>query len=125
MRNKIKFRLAGIGIMIAGFAFFGAVVMLLWNILVPQIFGLMSLNYLQAVGILVLARVIFGGMDGGLFNQRQRADDNRPHHGNDLRERWMNMNEDERKEFMEKEMQRRFSHGFGERPEQNRGNRDE
>jgi hypothetical protein len=39
-------------------------------------------------------------MDGGLHNHRQRADEHHPHHGNELREKWMNMSEEERKEFM-------------------------
>ncbi|MDR0322223.1 MAG: hypothetical protein LBI28_12025 [Treponema sp.] len=116
MKNTLKFRFAGIGIMLAMCAVFGAAVMLLWNFLMPQIFGLMPLNYLQATGLLVLARVLFGGLGGGWHNRR--AGGHLFHHDNKLREKWMTMSEDERKDFMEKEMHRRFS---GE----DRGNRNE
>lgn len=35
--------------------------MWLWNALVPDIFGLPKLIWLQALGLLVLARMLFGG----------------------------------------------------------------
>ncbi|MDR0321565.1 MAG: hypothetical protein LBI28_08685 [Treponema sp.] len=127
MRNTFKFRFAGIGIMLAMYAVFGAAVMLLWNALMTQIFGLMELNYLQSVGLLILGRLLFGGLGGGLHNRHRGMGGHLFHHDNKLREKWMTMSEDERKEFMENEMHRRFSplHGFGERTEQNRGNRNE
>jgi len=44
------------------FAFlFGYFVMLLWNWLMPAIFGLGLITFWQAVAIIVLARLIFGG----------------------------------------------------------------
>lgn len=51
------------GILIAAlFAFvFGLFIMLLWNWLMPLLFNLPVINYWQAVGIIVLARLIFGG----------------------------------------------------------------
>lgn len=43
------------------FAFlFGYFVMLLWNWLMPEMFGLGVINYWQAFGIIILARLIFG-----------------------------------------------------------------
>jgi hypothetical protein len=86
--------------------------MLLWNSLLPEIFGLQQLNYLQATGLLVLARILFGGHIGGLGGDRHH----RGHHfhRNHLREKWMNMSEEERKEFAEKGMHRHhFSHRHG------------
>jgi hypothetical protein len=126
MKNTIKFRFAGIGIMLAMYAVFGAAVMLLWNVLMTQIFGLMELNYLQATGLLVLGRLLFGGLGNG-WHDRSRGGDRHHlfHHNNELREKWMTMSEDERKEFMENEMRHRFSHGFGERTRPNGGNRNE
>jgi hypothetical protein len=53
-----------IGMVILGIAvavLFGFVVMWLWNWLMPMIFGLTKLTYWQAVGILILAKIIFGG----------------------------------------------------------------
>jgi hypothetical protein len=47
----------------AVFAFlFGYFVMLLWNWLMPTIFGLTTITFWQSVGIVLLARLIFGGV---------------------------------------------------------------
>jgi hypothetical protein len=107
MKNILKFRFAGIGIMLAMVAVFGAAVMLLWNALMPQIFNLPQIGYLQAAGLLVLARVLFGGTGNDrrnyAINRGARGGGYLFEHGNKLREKWMNMSEEERKEFMEKE----------------------
>ena len=43
------------------FAFLvGYVVMRLWNWLIPDLFGLTTITYWQAVGVLVLAKLFFG-----------------------------------------------------------------
>ncbi len=39
---------------------FGLVVKLLWNWLAPAVFNLHAVTYLQAVGMIVLARLLFG-----------------------------------------------------------------
>ena len=39
---------------------FGLFVKMLWNWLAPGVFGLKEIGYLQAVGIVVLARILFG-----------------------------------------------------------------
>ena len=39
----------------------GEVVMLLWNWLMPAIFGWPQINFWQAVGLLALCRILFGG----------------------------------------------------------------
>ena len=44
---------------------FGFVIMWLWNWLMPMIFGLTVLSYWQAVGIFILAKILFGGHGGG------------------------------------------------------------
>ena len=43
---------------------FGWLVMLLWNWLMPVIFGLGLISYWQAFGIVVLAKLIFGSVGG-------------------------------------------------------------
>jgi hypothetical protein len=107
MRNTIKFRFAGIGLLLVTVAAFSVAVMLLWNALMPQIFAFPQIGYLQAAGLLVLARILFGGI-GGSHARRIGAlgamEDGRLFgRGNKLREKWMNMSADERKEFVEKE----------------------
>lgn len=50
----------------AGFALlFGYIVMQLWNWLMPDIFGLAEINFWKAVGIIILARLVFGGFKHG------------------------------------------------------------
>lgn len=39
----------------------GLVVQTLWNNLMPDIFGLQEINYWQAVGLLILGHLLFGG----------------------------------------------------------------
>ncbi|MBN1339172.1 MAG: hypothetical protein JXA03_07605 [Bacteroidales bacterium] len=47
------------------FAFiFGYFVMLLWNWIMPELFGLPEIDYWLAFGIIILARLIFGGFGG-------------------------------------------------------------
>ena len=55
----------GIGAIIGFAILFGFVIMWLWNWLMPEIFGLMTITYWQAVGLLILAKLMFGGMGGG------------------------------------------------------------
>lgn len=44
---------------------FGYLVMQLWNWLMPDIFGLGVITFWQAVGITILARLVFGGFKHG------------------------------------------------------------
>ncbi len=50
----------GIAIGLAFALVFGLFVKLLWNWLAPGLFGLGMIHYWQAVGLLVLARILFG-----------------------------------------------------------------
>lgn len=58
-----------IGMVILGLAFaavfaliFGLVVKLLWNWLMPALFGLGKIGYWQAFGIVILAKILFSGL---------------------------------------------------------------
>lgn len=62
----VGFRICGLAIfgvtMAVIFAFaFGWLVMILWNHLMPSLFGLTVITYWQSVGLLVLAKLLFGG----------------------------------------------------------------
>lgn len=52
---------------------FGYVVMLLWNWLIPAIFGLGIINFWQAVGIVILAKLLFGGFGSGGGRSKGRS----------------------------------------------------
>lgn len=43
----------------------GGVVMLLWNSLLPPLFGLPQVGFWQALGLLALSRILFGGFGLG------------------------------------------------------------
>jgi hypothetical protein len=53
-------------LVLAAIAALGLIVMLLWNALVPGVFpGVRTLDYREALGLLVLSRILFGGFRGG------------------------------------------------------------
>jgi hypothetical protein len=78
-------------------AVFACAVMLLWNALLPGIAGLPVIGFWQAAGLLVLSRILFGGL-GGMGWHRG--------HKNSFKEKWLHMNDEERKAFV------MHSHGF-------------
>lgn len=50
---------------IAFIILFGGCVMLLWNWLMPELFGLPTITFWQAAGILLLCKILFGGFGVG------------------------------------------------------------
>jgi len=94
MKKTVKI-LGRIAIGVIATAVLVTVLMLLWNNLLPSIFGLSEINFWQALGILVLSKILFGGFGFGRHRYGHR------HPGrNQLRERWMEMSDEERKEFL-------------------------
>ncbi|MDR1544276.1 MAG: hypothetical protein LBS50_07735 [Prevotellaceae bacterium] len=87
---------------VAFFTLFGAVVMWLWNCLLPQIFGLTTITFWQALGIFALSKILLGGC--GFFDRHFEHK-----HHNAFRNKWLKMNDKERCEFY-----RRFGHEFFE-----------
>ncbi len=84
-------------IMILAALFFGLLVMLLWNAIIPAVFGTNQITFWQAVGLLVLSRLLFGGFlrGPGRFGRPPFRK------GPSWRARWMEMNDEERKKFVE------------------------
>jgi hypothetical protein len=58
---------------ICGFLLFialgGEIVMQLWNWLLPPLFGLREVTFWQALGLLALCRILFGGFAGPRFRR--------------------------------------------------------
>jgi hypothetical protein len=90
----------------AAIAGFGAAVMLLWNALLPQIFGIAAIHFWQALGLLVLCRMLFGSFGGG-----RPFGAGHGFHRNPIREKWLHMTPEERREFIKR--RHHFGHGFG------------
>jgi hypothetical protein len=88
----------------------GEVVMLLWNWLAPALFGLRPVTFWQALGLLALCRILFGGfgLSGGGNRHSRRRMEGRI--GERIRERV-----DERWEQMTPEERERFRQGFRDR----------
>ena len=72
---------------------FGYVVMRLWNWLMPVLFGWHGIGFWQAVGILVLSKILFGGFHGRPSRHR--------HWRGRMMERWEQMTPEERQKFRE------------------------
>lgn len=69
----------------------GFVVMRLWNWLMPTLFGWHLIDFWQAVGLLILSKILFGGFHGrpgGHTYWRRR-----------MIERWEQMTPEEREKF--------------------------
>ncbi|MDR1201429.1 MAG: hypothetical protein LBL58_07365 [Tannerellaceae bacterium] len=96
--KKLRFLMPiGFLFVIAGF---GAIVMLLWNWLMPTLFGLIAINFWQATGLFVLARILIGNIGPG-HRKMMKMDP--------IREKWMKMTPEQREEFINK----RHRFGFG------------
>jgi hypothetical protein len=72
-------------------ALLGYLVMTLWNAVLPTVTGLHAITFVQAVGLLVLSRILFGGLRGwgrrgGHWRARMQA-------------RWQQMSPEERERF--------------------------
>lgn len=75
-------------------------VMLLWNCILPDVIGVKEINYWQAMGILILSKILFGGFRG--FNKHK--DFKRDQFFSKIR----NMSPEEREKFKE-EWKNKFS----------------
>ncbi|MGA9212555.1 hypothetical protein [Kaistella sp.] len=70
MKNKFKGKIAlFVGCGIAMFFAVSAIVMWLWNCLLPEIIGVKIITFWQAMGILVLSKILFGGFGGKGFHK--------------------------------------------------------
>jgi len=76
----------------------GILVWSLWNALIPTLFGLKPITYLQALGLLILFRIITGNLGPRGFGPRRGMNNKRGF----LQEKWNSMTEEERKEWFSK-----------------------
>jgi hypothetical protein len=84
---------------------FGAIFMLLWNALLPQIFGIAAISFLQSLGLLILLAGLSKFMVLSAFFGM------RGYRHNPVRKKWMKMTPEEREEFIKNRHWRH--HGFG------------
>jgi hypothetical protein len=86
------------------FAFIGGeVVRLLWNWLLPPVFGWREVTFWQALGLLALCRILFGGFGrhcgGPRMDMRRRVADRL---ADRVAHRWEHMTPEERERFRQR-----------------------
>ena len=85
---------------------FSGVVMLLWNNVLAQVTHVSTITFVQALGLLVLAKILFGGFRGGWGSRRH-------YWRQRMMQKWDNMTPEER-EKLKSEWQSRCG-GWGYR----------
>jgi MFS family permease len=89
-RKKLFFIIPAAIVGIALFIFLGGwIVMSLWNYLLPALFGWRIITFWQALGLLILCRILFGGFGGHRMRHSSR------------RGRWDHLTPEEREKFRE------------------------
>jgi hypothetical protein len=93
----------------------GQIVRYLWNWLTPALFGWPHITYWQALGLLVLCRILFGGHGmsgpkGPGMNMRGRMSDRL---ADRVASRWTHMSPEERERFRDR-FRQRFGGGGSE-----------
>ena len=80
---------------IAAVLLFGTIVMGLWNAILPAVIGVKTITFIQALGILLLSKILFGGFGrrGGWHGGRHNAWRNK------MQDKWANMTPEEREKF--------------------------
>lgn len=68
--RKVLMFLSGIVIGVLFALLFGLLVLAVWNWVIPAVFGGPQLNYWQAVGLLILAKLLLGGFHHGDHHPR-------------------------------------------------------
>ena len=113
----------GIGFLGFGLLFIGAagfLVMTLWNSILAAVIGVKLITYWQALGLLVLSRILFGGFrpgggrrwGGGPWQGRSRH----AHWKQRMAERFEKMTPEEREKMREKLQSRCGGRGWGGPP---------
>lgn len=93
-RKFVFFILFGVVALLA----FSGIVMLLWNNILAGVVNISTITFFQAMGILLLSKILFGGFRGGWGGSRW----NKGRHWNsNMQEKWATMTPEEREKFKE------------------------
>jgi len=77
----------------AGVFIFGSVVMLLWNALLPVLFGISTITFWQALGILILSKILFGGFSGRHGHHKSHS------YWHERHDKWMHLSAEEKEKI--------------------------
>lgn len=78
-------------LIVAGVALLIWLVMFLWNTILPEVIGVTTINYWQALGIFVLSKILFGGFRGGPPRSKRFK--------SKISEKFMNMTDEQKETF--------------------------
>jgi Ca2+/H+ antiporter, TMEM165/GDT1 family len=70
---------------------FTFIVMLLWNAILPDVLNAKPINFWQSLGLLALAKILFGGFGGWGHKKRYWRER--------MQEKWQHMTPEEREKF--------------------------
>ncbi len=82
-------------IFVAAVAVFSGIVMALWNAILPAVIGVKAITFFQALGILLLSKILFGGFGrrGGWQGRRDHVWKNK------MQEKLASMTPEEKEKF--------------------------
>jgi Ca2+/H+ antiporter, TMEM165/GDT1 family len=80
---------------LAALTLFGFIVMGLWNAILPAVLHVGAISFWQALGILLLSKILFGGFHGGFKGGRRHQWKER------MNEKWTNMSAEEKEKFQQ------------------------
>jgi hypothetical protein len=94
--GRVKKKLSYLLFFIAIFLLLSGAAMFLWNALLPQIIHVTVINYWQALGLMALCRILFGGFRFWGGGRRSASEEPRF-----LKHKLMSMDEEDRAAFKE------------------------
>lgn len=94
-----------IPVVLIGLFAISALVMFLWNAILPAVSTLATITYWQAMGIFLLSRILFGGCRMGFRKHHRGIHQHLEHHA-PFRHRFMEMSDEERQQFKNQFKQR-------------------
>ena len=106
MKNKKTYGFLFILLPLAIFVLIAAIVMWLWNAILPELFGFKMITFWQASGLLILSKILFGGFHGG---GKKWSEKWKQKH---WQEKMQNMSDEDRERFREKLKERFGNHPF-------------
>jgi hypothetical protein len=115
LRRGLRF--LGFGILFVGVS--GLAVMTLWNALLPAILGVSVITFGQAIGLMVLSRLLFGGFRPGGFGRGGWGESRRGEWKQKMADRWETMTPDQRDQMKVQWRDRcgNGRRGYGPRPD--------
>ena len=72
------------------------ILMLLWNWLMPMIFDLTTITFWQALGLLILSKILFGGFNGGKRGGSCNGSKNHSGWKHKFKDKWSNMSAEDK-----------------------------